>query len=255
MKRLFPRVVSAVAGGCFGLLVFGAGAGCDPNNNVKPGAPVLVTFLIYEPSGAITYANGTQCPADVGDGMDCDPNVVTMCQIPGAAGAAPSYCQCNKKSPDDMSIMLGMPKTTGSAACPSSFDPASTIVASFDRLIDPAPFDVSVPDGDADAAVPVPTDIANVNPMTDLSFDYSPNGIFHGFAFQPNGYGTPPGPHITITSTAGFAQGAVVTITLSKTKILAKDGKTPFTGTGLIQDGVLTFMTNPPPTPPDGGTD
>src|SRR5258708_23941444 len=56
---------------------------------------------------------------------------------------------------------------------------------------------------------------------------------------------------------------ATVTIALSKSKVLAKDGKTQFTGQGLLADGTIKFNTAafgatiavPTAPPPEAGAD
>jgi hypothetical protein len=245
MNRLFPRVVSeALAGITLGVVVLSAA--CDPKNGVQAGAPVLTTLTIVEPSGAKTNITGmtADCPAGVADGGDCDPGEVTVCRL-----ASRTYCHCDAKADDDPSILPESPASMGTATC--TYDPASTVIATFDRLLDTGPFTPG-----ADAATE-PTDIATVTVSSGtaptVSANYIPNGV-DGLIY-PTYIGYPTGPSITFAADPGFPAGANVTLTLVPTKVRAKDQKTAFTGKGLLQAGVLTLSIAGPAVPEDAGTD
>jgi hypothetical protein len=130
MKRLFPRAVpeTLVA------LMFLGGA-CEPNNSVKSGAPVLNSFSYIDPNGNHLFDVGPttpNCAPGSAEGMDCDPGTA-VCELDAGI-----VCLCNAKDMCDPSIMPDAAVTGGTLSC--SFPAAARLVATFDRLLDTAPF-------------------------------------------------------------------------------------------------------------------
>src|SRR6185369_5512662 len=81
-------------------------------------------------------------------------------------------------------------------------------------------------------------------------------------------FGVPTGPSLFVSAAPALPAGANVTFTIDSSKVRAKDGKSLFTGGGLLGSGILSLATNafgasiavpvaPPPPPPDldGGAD
>jgi hypothetical protein len=245
MKRLFPRVVSeALAGITIGAIV--TSAACDPKSGVQPGAPVLTTLTIVEPSGTKTNIDAmtAACDPAITNGGDCDPTATPVCQL-----ASKTFCHCDAKMMDDPSILPESPVSMGLATC--TYDTASTVIAVFDRLLDTGPL---APTSDAGT---LPTNVVQVmvtpTSTVTVTADYAATGI-DGLIY-PAVFGYPTGPNITFAADPAFPGGSDITLTLLPDKIRAKDHKTPFTGMGLLNAGVLTFSTAQAAPPDDAGTD
>jgi hypothetical protein len=218
MKRLFPRAVHGALLGAVGLAMV---VGCDVDNSVKKGAPVLVTLTIVDPSGARTnLASDTPaCAVGAKEGDTCDPTVAAVCTTPS------SLCHCD--APDAMCF----PKK-GLLTC--SYAPMSTVVATFDRLIDTKPL---TPGGSTDVVdlTATPTTTAKA------SADYTANGSAVGLVFPA--FFHINGPFLTISGVPAFPTDASVTATLKPAIVRAKDGKTAFSGTGALAGGSVVFKT------------
>jgi hypothetical protein len=164
----------------------------------------------------------------------------------------------------------------GSDAAPAALDgtwsctfaPTSTVLYVFDRVLDTE----FLGDGggalglakiSSDPTPPPPNTVA-------LNGDYASNGTFNIIFTDPNQLGDyrADGPSILFTAVPALPTSATISVTLDKTKVLAKDGRTPFTGKSLLMDGTISFATQPftaspitppapiPPAPaPDGGSD
>jgi hypothetical protein len=245
-----------------------------------------ITIVEYLPDGPAT----TEI---TGAATACDPAVAGggVCQLVDESPVADSGV-----AEEDLKKADGICQTATSDWCrcqgdPSAseqgewncapFAPSTKVIATFDRLIDTTPFE---PDSGVEpeaiaalTASPVPP--SPPGPGVDYSSTGSPTTLVFGI-YSPNwGYfvtGNPndnnyrwAGPSIQVVGEPTLPSGATVSIDLSKTNVRAKDGKTPFTGTGLLQDGALKFNTAPfsvaisaphgeelpPPAPMDGGVD
>jgi hypothetical protein len=329
MKRSFPRAVTEVVG-LVGLLVL-ANVGCSPDNDVKPGAPVLTTMSIVEPDGTRfdVTPEATLCDTALKDGDSCDPEMDSICHtadfvwckcnpVPeptppeeppctpdqadadagsadgGASDAAASDAGAadagasdagavDVGASDDATADAGASddatadasasddagaSDAGEVAAPKgtwsckSFAPGSTVIATFDRLIGTTT--LGSPEG-SDSLVTATVKTAVTPAPTTLTV-YEPNGSTGGLIFPL--FGENPGPNLKITAQPSWPGSNVVTVALSKTKVLAKDGKTPFASSGAITDGILSFATVPfsgsvtvppnafpPPEETDAGTD
>jgi hypothetical protein len=220
--------------------------GCAPDTKVKPGAPVLVSVTIKDPSGRSTEITGTTklCTASVGAGGACDPAMDSLCGL-----GMSTWCHC---------VAGDMDPAKGTWAC-DPMSPMSSIIATFDRILDTKPFEF-----DADSGASGPEGIASLTaaPATTLeaTVTYSPNGdVQFGLVF-PAFFGV-KGPGLLISPSPTLPAGAAITLALDKTKVRAKDGKTGFTGTNLLMDGRISFQTAPlsatitvPVFDPDAGT-
>ncbi len=291
MNRPFPRL--EVLGLTGALALVGA---CTPNNSVKPGAPVLTEISIIENGGAtittVTPMTGF-CPAATPEGGPCDSVAYAVCESettnnlcrcvpnpmmppppPPAADAGAS----DGAAPDGSSAVsdagasdAGASKDSGAdgAAAPPtgtwtcSFAPTAVVLYTFDRLLDTDPF-VTNDAGSLSNAALAPGFVPPPPKPVSLTGDYAPNGspdlfIFHYYSLRA------AGPSLLFAGAPTFPTGTAVTITLDKTNVLAKDGRTPFEGTNLLKDGAISFVTqpltvavvNPPPPPPaaDAGAD
>jgi hypothetical protein len=230
-----------------GLLV---GLACDPNLGVAPGAPVLTKFTIVEPSGAATdiTPDTADCDPDADAGADagvaagqaCDPASAPVCRL------GTTFCHCAAKAMDDPSIDPTDPTTGGTVAC--SYDPGSTVIARFDRIIDGQPFDV-----DGDQAMGIATLTLMPPPVgapPEVLAEYISNGTDPSSTFF--GY-TNTGPRISITASPAFPDNSDAVLALDPSKVRAKDGTTPFASSGAIRDGRLSFRTGATPPAADGG--
>jgi Big-like domain-containing protein len=257
MKRLFPRVVPAALS-LLGLLGFvSVNEGCSPNNDVKPGAPVLMALTIVENGSTNTSitADAIMCAVAVKGGGDCfvADNVIEGKKVDSAdvtcQTTTSDWCRC-----------IGDPTMSvkGTWDC-DAFSPTSMVYATFDRLLDTTPLDP----GDAGTRDDIATfksTPATPTPVT-TSTSYSSTGAPTYFLF--GGGPNLLGPSLTIQAMPAMPAGTMVTLTLDKTKVLAKDGKTPFMGKGPLVDGTLTFNTAafgvqigvPTAPPPDASAD
>jgi hypothetical protein len=222
MKRLFPR---AVPEALLGLLAI-AGS-CAPSDNVPPGAPVLTSLTIVDPSGSkVSVTSDTPaCASGAAEGTDCDPGT-SVCELGNV------ICNCVAKGMCDPTIKAGDAMTGGTLNC--TFASMSTVVATFDRLLYTVPFVANTP---VAALTATPTTTATA------ATAYTSSGATVGLFF-PDFFGIPNGPSIAVTGNPALPAGSTVTLALDKANVLAKDGKTPFTGIkGPIIDGTISFKT------------
>ncbi|MEA2701177.1 MAG: Bacterial Ig-like domain [Myxococcales bacterium] len=242
MKRLFSRAApEAVAVALLGLLLIGGG--CTPDNSVKAGAPVLKTLTIVEPMGSARHdvSDTTAACESTGEGMDCDP-AAAVCQL------GEVICVCNAKDMCDPTIKADDAKTGGTLNC--TFPPMSMVVATFDRLLDTAPFEAKTTVA-ALTAMPATT--------AEAATDYSSTGSSTGLVFPM--FFNITGPSIALVGSPALPTDATVSFALDKTTVRAKDGKTAFTGAMLLAGGAISFKTSsfsagitvPAPPPPMGG--
>jgi hypothetical protein len=260
MKRLLPRVVPEAVG-LLGLLVL-ASAGCAPENNVKPGAPVLLSLAILEPGGATTTVtpDTVSCAGGSDGGVlktqdACSPSDDSICKLTND-----SWCRCIADM-DDM--------TKGAWNC-DAFEPMSVVIATFDRLLDTNPLD---PGDAATSKEGIASIDATPKPAVTLGTltDYSSTGSTKGAVFNlfgPAFFGNQRsgGPSLQIMGTPALPTSSSVEITLDPDQVRAKDGKTPFTAEGLLANGSIKFKTKaltasltipmaPPPPPTDAGAE
>ena len=275
MNRPFPRL--EVLGLTAALALVGA---CTPNNAVKPGAPVLIELSIVENGGAtITTVTPTtaSCHGDTPEGGPCDsvadavcesattgnlcrcvPNPPSMTPTPPPADASASdaaipdaaTATTDAGKPDagagtsdaaattDASSDAAPAASTGTWSC--SFAPTSTVLYVFDRVLDTEFL------GDGGGALGLATIASVPTPSTPvvLNGDYASNGSQNEVIFPKYlGDFRADGPSLLFNAVPALPAGATVTMTLDKTKVKAKDGQTPFTGTNLLVDGAISFVT------------
>lgn len=148
---------------------------------------------------------------------------------------------------------------TGTFNCPL-FSPNSIALFVFDRLLDTGPLDP----GDAGGVTTAATVTVTPTPAVPvvMSADYASNGSPNEVVFPLLGDFRSDGPSLLFSATPPPSTGSAVTIALDGTQVRAKDGKTPFTGMGLLAQGVFTFsvqfmgsVSSPPTTmlPADAG--
>jgi hypothetical protein len=228
-----------------------AGTACAPDQSVKPGAPELFAYYVIQagPTPTKILPKTPDCPTPAA-GATCRPmppmpeEPDTLCRDV----AASHWCNC---------IADGTDPTMGAWNC-DPFVGVISVIAIFDRLLDTAPLD---PDEPANS----PTDIAMATVGASTAFpvltDYGSNGsptglvipIFAQF-FLGNFRTEGPSLFTVPESSPSFPSGAAITVSLNADKVLAKDGTTPFVGTGALLDGVVKFATAPfgaTLTPPD----
>jgi Bacterial Ig-like domain len=282
MKRQFPRIERRALLSLAAALTT-LGAACGPNTNVKPGAPVLTEVEIIEnygtasptvtsiPSGVADCPSATTdggAAAGINGGM-CDPTV-TICR----QASASNWCRCVANSPPspptpcadagsttnaDASTDAGAPDAPamlrGTWNC-APFAPNSVALFVFDRLLDTVPLDPGDAGAITNAAMSM---IAPPPPMSvAITADYASNGSPNEVIFTLLGDLRAVGPSLLFAGQPELPVSSTVTITLDGTKVRAKDGKTPFTGSGFLADGTLTYTTDvfsgtltvPPPAPP-----
>jgi hypothetical protein len=257
MKRLFPRAVPAALS-LLGLLGFvSLNEGCSPKNDVEPGAPVLTGLTIVENGSTNTSipSDAVTCAATIKGGDDCLLVDVTASADAGAdAGLTGSAAKTCQTATSDWCRCLGDPSmgNVGTWDC-DPFAPTSMVYATFDRLLDTTP----LASGDGIATLKA---MPEAPTAVTTSTSYSPMGAptYFFFAGGPNVLG----PTLTINASPAMPTGTTVTLALDKTKVLAKDGTTPFTGPGAFADGTLKFNTAafdvqigvPTAPPPDAAT-
>jgi len=242
MKRSFPPPARKALGALLGALA--CGAACEPNHNVKPGAPELIEFTIVQagPKATTITSDKPDCAATTATGDPCKPSVPppetpdTLCRL--ATATTMNWCMCNGTDPND--------ETKGAWNC-DPFGDVTAVIAVFDRLLDTTPLDP----GDAAGLTDVVMTSAAGGTTVDVLSDYSSTGQQNGLIFNlfgpaffgnfrsdgPSLFTAPPGP--------AFASAQTLTFTLNGNKVLAKDGHTQFVGAGPLMGGSLTFMTAP----------
>jgi hypothetical protein len=250
MNRPFPRI--DVLGLTAALAL---GGSCSTNNSVKPGAPVLTEMVIVDNGTPYTITPSTPvCPSTVVEGAMCNAQTDTPCQlVAGADGSTvtnQNWCRCRGASQcPEFSSVLGFTVPTMSTWNCGPFAPSTSFIAMFDRLLDTAPFEAA--DGG-----PL-TNVATVEPslpVSQLDAVYTPNGAPEYddagnfktllYAIYYCAYGVnDKGPNLAMVPDPELPTGTTVTIALDKTNVRAKDGRTPFSGTGTLLDGQLTFQT------------
>jgi hypothetical protein len=235
MKRSFPPARERL----FGLAAIAiVGLACEPDNSVKPGAPELTQFVITQADGAfITITAETpDCATGTVGGESCDPMADTLCR----QLAEKNFCNC-------VTDMADPPVSTWD--CPPLAN-VTTVIAIFDRLLDTEP--LMNPDPSMPGAEVGLVDFADVSagagaPAFETITDYSSSGTPMGLVTVLGGlfFGNHrlAGPSLVTAANPAFPSGTSVTVRLDGAKVRAKDGRTPFTGSGLLQDGEVSFTT------------
>jgi hypothetical protein len=218
------------------------GMGCKPDQSVKGGAPVLMEMIIMSGGSAMHVLPDTkECPAPVAvpdagvdggsggggmlDGSACDPDADKPCRLTSAK----NWCSC---------VADEMDMTVGAWNC-APFGPTASVVAIFDRLIDVSAFDPMTGEATGAASLEPPSGSPPATAMAIYGSNGSPTGLIFPL------FGNYPGPNLTIFGNPALPSSTAVTVKLDKTVIRAKDGKTPFTGDGFLEDGTVTFTTGP----------
>jgi hypothetical protein len=252
MNRSFPSTAREAFRVLVGL-VMGAAA-CTPNQGVKPGPPELIEFTIIQggfnattvradtPDCKTGIVTGDACfpggrMADVADGGALDADVPPDGLCRQATASTNNWCTCMVPDP--------MAPDVGSWNC-DPFANVTAVIAVFDRLLDTAPFDP----GTAPVAGVMTTSATGGSPAVDILADYSatgdPNGLFFNF-FGPLFFGNfrGDGPSLFGVPQPEFPSGATVMVSLQADKVHAKDGKTPYAGSGQLLGGTLIFTMAP----------
>jgi hypothetical protein len=268
MKRPFPRFE------VLGLTAALVGVACTPSNSVKPGAPVLMEMTIVENGGAsytTVKADTPSCPPGTADQGGCA-SAISACQAittnilcrcianpppppppPPSDAGAPDAGMSDGGAIDAAMSDAAVPDAGASApdaASPfdgtwsCSFSPTSQVLYVFDRLLYTPPFEADPDNGVAGVATPVFTP---ANAAASVLAKYASDGVQNGTIFPMLGF--PNGPSIWVTGAPALPTSSTVSVTLEKTKVLAKDGRTPFVGAlldasaGPLIDGAITFVT------------
>ena len=216
------------------------GTGCKPDQSVKGGAPVLTEIMIMSAAGMTHVLPDTKdCPAPTAnpdggadgggggglDGSACDPGADKQCRL----ASANNWCTC---------VADEMDMTMGAWSC-APFGPVASVVAIFDRLLDVSTFDPDTSEATGAASLELPAG----SPTATATAVYGSNGSPIGLIFPL--FGNYSGPNLTIVGNPALPSNKAVTVTLDKTVVRAKDGKTAFVGDGFLQDGTVTFTTGP----------
>jgi hypothetical protein len=151
--------------------------------------------------------------------------------------AASHWCSCVADQAD-------MTMRMGTWSCDPFVNVISTI-AIFDRVLDTAPLD---PDEPTTSLADIATAMAGTDTPVLVVTDYGSNGTPTGlviplFAVFGAGNFRTEGPSLFTVPESGFPSGATITVALNAGKVKAKDGTTPFVGTGALLDGVIKFAT------------
>src|SRR4051812_2814186 len=298
MNRPFPRF--EVLGLTAALALVGA---CTPNTSVKPGAPELIELSIVENGGAsiTTVTPETKlCPGTPAEGGACDPVICAVCEAAppvcgcvanpappppppvtdagGSDAATPDAAAANSDGATSDAATSDAGRPDGGAASDASSDAAPAILTGtwsctfaatsavlyvFDRVLDTQFLGDG---GGAPGLASISSNPATPTTVT-LNGDYASNGTIPNIIFN-NVLGDfrADGPSLLFTGVPALPAGSAVTVSLDKTKVQAKDGRTPFTGTGLLKDGMISFTTQaftaspiatpaPPTAAPDAAAD
>ena len=240
MKRSFPSPARDAL--CVVLGALACGAACEPNNNVKPGAPELIELTLVTPGPtAMTVTADTPDCAAIKTGDACMPAPAppavpdTLCRLASAS----NWCMCTVTDP------MGDPNV-GTWGC-DPFSNVMAVVAVFDRLLDTTPLDP----GDAPGRMDIVMTSAGAGAAAfDVLTDYSATGDKNGLIFNlfgPAFFGNfrADGPSLFTAPQPAFPSGTAVTVTLNGDKVRAKDGHTQFTGANLLMSGSIAFTTAP----------
>jgi hypothetical protein len=288
MNRLFSRFELC---GLTALAVLGLA--CNPNQSVKPGAPVLTEIKIIENGGAsITTISATtpDCASTVVDQGMCDPTLVALCR----QAAAANWCRCNANPAPAAPPPAGPNCVDGGlvdAAAPTAdaggtadagaadagatadaavnlggtwscapFAPVSMPLFVFDRVLDTAPFAANdagaISNVAATSLTPMPT------PAVDFTALYNSNGSPGEFVPPAFGDFLSDGPGLLFMASPGLPASTTVAVTLNPATVLAKDGHTAFAPGSSVLDGTLAYRTaalsasvSSQPTPPAPAAD
>jgi len=232
MNRSFPSTAREAFRVLVGLLMVAAAA-CTPDQGVEPGAPKLTELTIVQGFAATTVRPDTpECDTGIATGDACLPNADGLCR----QASANNWCTCVADDTDP---------STGMWNC-DPFTNVTGVIAVFDRLLDTAPFD---PGTDPVAGV-MTISATGGSPAVDILADYSATGDPNGLVFNlfgPAFFGNfrSDGPSLFGVPQPEFPSGATVMVSLQADKVHAKDGKTPYAGSGQLLGGTLIFTMAP----------
>jgi hypothetical protein len=263
MKRPLPRLEVLGLTAALALV-----SSCSPNNSVQPGAPVLTELSVVEPGASgptltTVTASTLSCPAGTAEGGSCTPGPATavcealttnnLCRCvatPMTAAAPPAATDAGVDGGTDAGAKAGAdagaadaappPPAGGSWSC--SFAPTSMVLYVFDRVLYTAPLD---PGDAAGLTTLATTTFLPPAPAIALLGDYASNGSPNEVIFPLLGDFRSDGPSILFSGVPALPTSSTVTVTLDPTKVLAKDGRTPFVGMSLLKDGIISFVTQP----------
>jgi hypothetical protein len=220
-------------------------AACAPDQSVQPGAPELIAVYVVQagPNPTKIVPETPDCPTPVANQM-CRAGVDPMADPPQTPDtlcrnvAAGHWCNCLADAADTTGMM-------GTWNC-DPFGGVVQVVAIFDRLLDTTPLDP----GDEPALTDVAMATAGASTAVPVLTDYGSNGSPKGlviplFAVFGAGNFRTEGPSLLTVPASSFPSDTGVTVALNKSKVLAKDGTTPFVGTGALLDGIVKFATAP----------
>jgi hypothetical protein len=245
MNRSFPRpaIASLIA------LAVGAAAasGCAPDNDVKPGAPQLTKFIILQNGYSMLAIDPSTmaCAAAAVTGAAC-----VAADNPDTAEIETPDAMCQQADTLDFCQCDGSDAANPVWAC-APVAAVRGFASIFDRLLDPTTLAIgpaTPPDLGSTTNV---TAMATPGGAVDLLTDYASNGTPTNLVLPLFAVGyymnfRLDGPSLfTVPVAPAFPSGATITVSLNGAEIRAKDGVTPFTGDGLLKDGVITFSTAP----------
>jgi hypothetical protein len=236
MKRSFPPPAQEALWALVGIFA-ACSLACEPNPEVQPGAPELKEFTIVQGGATPTTITPEtpECASGVGTGMACLPGgdpPDALCRY----STAMNWCTCVADEMDPMA---------GAWNC-EPFANVTAVIAVFDRLLNTAPLDPA----DVPGSEPIMMTMASAGaPVFGLLTDYSSTGAANGLIFNAFGpfFGNfrANGPSLLSVPDPALPSSATITVTLNAERVQAKDGVTPFTGSGLLQGGTLVFTTAP----------
>jgi hypothetical protein len=232
MNRSFPSTAREALRFLVGALL--CGSACVPDQGVKAGAPELIQFTIVQGGTTATTVkpDTPDCDTAIKTSDACDPRMDGLCRL----ASANNWCTCVADSTD---------MTMGAWNC-DPFANVTAVIAVFDRLLDTAPFEP----GDAPIAGAMTTSATGGLPAVDIGADYSATGDQNGLIFNffgPLFFGNfrADGPSLFGVPDPEFPNASTIMVSLQADKVHAKDGKTPYKGTGQLQGGTLIFTMAP----------
>jgi len=153
------------------------------------------------------------------------------------AGGATSDAGATTDAAADASSDAAPPSLTGTWSC--SFAPTSTVLYVFDRVLDTE----FLGDGGGALGLATISSVPAAPTTVVLNGDYASNGSQNEIIFPLLGAIRADGPSLLFSAAPALPTSSTVSVKLDKTKVLAKDGRTPFAGTNLLVDGEITFVT------------
>jgi len=233
MNRSFPSTAREALRFLVGALL--CGSACVPDQGVKAGAPELIQFTIVQGGTTATTVkpDTPDCASSgVATGAACDLATDGLCRL----AAENNWCTCVSDMMDPPTVAWNCDK----------FANVTAVIAVFDRLLDTAPFEP----GDAPVTGVMTTSATGTSPAVPIGADYSSTGDQKGLVFNlfgPAYFGNfrADGPSLFGVPDPEFPSDATVMVTLDGDKVHAKDGKTPYKGSGQLLGGTVIFTMAP----------